>query len=130
MINMYTQNIIPLFVWAIVSYILCDLFRFILRLPRFGKFHTLILSIPLVFLPTLAFVYLFPYRGTLSGSIPIELFFSSIFGVIVYLLGFSIFIVYKVAAKRNFIYCQALFLISSIYMIFHMVNNIPRPLIN
>jgi hypothetical protein len=124
---MYTKNIISLLSGAAISYMLCDSLRFILKLHRFGKAHTLALSLFLILLPTVTYIYAFPYRGTLSGSLPFDIILSSTFGVIIYWISLFILMISKVAAKPRFIYCQALFLISSIYILIHMVGNITPP---
>jgi len=124
---MYSQNIFSILIGLFISYIISDLVRFVLKFPRFGKVQTLVISFILIISPTLTYIYSFPYTGTLSGFPPFDVIISSVFGVIVYWLTFFILTIIKVAAKPRFIYCQAFFLISSVYMLIHTMNNISPP---
>jgi hypothetical protein len=127
---MYFTKIVVLIVGSFIAWLTCEAFAKITRLPRFGNFYTLLFPLILVVSPALAYIYLFPYRGALSGALPLDTILASWGGIILYMLLFCAFVLKKQAIKSRFLYCLLCFYISSIYFVFYLVNNTVHPIID
>ncbi|MBS0970969.1 hypothetical protein JK232_18945 [Nissabacter archeti] len=126
---MYFANIIALIVGSLIAWVGCEAFTKITRLPRFGNFYTLLFPLILLVSPALAYIYLFPYRGALSGALPLNTILPSWGGIILYMLFFCALVLKKQAIKSRFLYCLLCFYISSFYFLWYLVDNIVHPII-
>jgi len=124
---MYFANITALIVGSVFSLIMCEFLRILFKLTRFDNAYTLMLPLFLFTLPTVTYIYLFPYNGTLSGALPLDTTLPSVVGIITYCF---LFLICRVKAiKYRFFYCLISFFISSFYAVFQMVGNIVHPVI-
>lgn len=126
---MYLPNIIALLAGGFISWLLCEAFKKIFNLVRFGKLYTLLFLCFITLLPCIAYVYIFPYSGVLSGMTYIFTMIASCFGFTGYLIIFFICLSLKVAVKNRFIYCLISFYVAGIFILLHVLDKLYAPTI-